>query len=200
MCEYSLFWSLWQVTEKIICHPRFRVHCLVMHLFGIFMIMCHKLFWLCTTLCRPGTDMMTCVSKQTCLAAQHRVLGCLSHGLSTHDMAWHLDLASTPWPGYLLCPLSHLLLGTRWTGIEAGAFTIVAWVGCLSATLKDRLSAGPADLTSGCIVHQSILHPVTVPADHEQGGKSSNWFLLKGYFTFFVDWPVSPFTSRGISD
>lgn len=168
-----------------------------MHLFGIFMIMCHKFFWLCTTLCRPGTDMMTCVGKQTCLAAQS-----VGMPVSGSEYTWY-DLAFGPcqYPLAWLpaVPSQPSLAGNKmdWDRSRGIHHSGMVW---LSATLKDRLSAGPATLTSGCIVHQSILHPVTVPADHEQAGKSSNWFLLKGYFTFFVEWPVSPFTSRGISD
>lgn len=140
---------------------RFRVHELVMLLFGIFMpyalcLRCHDLFWLCTAPCRPGTDIMTCMGKKNLLGCT--VLGCLSQGLSTHDMTWHLDLASILWPGYLLCPLSHILLETRWIW-DRGRGNHHSGIGWLPATLKDRLSAGSADMMSGGALH------------HEQVGK-----------------------------
>lgn len=124
MCRPSLFWSFYQVTETIICQLGFRVHCLVMHLLWY--------SWWCviSSFDFAGQALIWWPARVNKHAWLHIVLGCLSQALGTHDMTWHLGLASAPWPGYLLCPLSHLLLGTRCIGIEAGAITIVAWLGC----------------------------------------------------------------------
>lgn len=116
----------------------------------------------------------------------HRVLGCLSQGLSTHDMTLHLDLASAPWPGYLWCPLSHLLLGTRWMGIEAEAITIVASFGC-QPCWKTGCQLGLRTWRQEAPCITALPHSVTVPADHEQAGKrkSSKRISLKGIFHIF---------------
>lgn len=101
-----------------------------------------------------------------------RVLGCPSQGLSTHDMTWHLDLASAPWPGYLLCPLSHLLLGIQWVGIEA-------YRGCL----PDWETRG-LDIRLNCTKERTISGNSTCRP--WESWTFSNWFLSRGYFTFLV--------------
>lgn len=126
----------------------------------IFMMMCHTFFWLC----RPGTDMMTCAGKQTCLAAHSVGMPVSGSGYTWYDLAF----------GPCQCPLAWIpavpsqpsLAGNKmyWDRGRGNHHCGMAW---LSATLKDRLLAGPA---WGCIVHQSTPHP---------GWKVSQWFLLR---------------------
>lgn len=118
----------------------------VMLLFGIFMP--DNVSWFVPTTCHAGQPLIWWPARVNKHAWLHRELGCLSQGLSTHDMTWHLDPASAPWPGYLLRPLS-LMLGPRWIGMEAEAIAIVASFGC-QTNLKDRLSVGHHGITSSC--------------------------------------------------
>lgn len=114
----------------------------------IFMMMCHKFFWLC----RPGTDMMTCAGKQTCLAAHSVGMPVSGSGYTWYDLAF----------GPCQCPLAWIpavpsqpsLAGNKmyWDRGRGNHHCGMAW---LSAMLKDRLLAGPA---WGCIVHQSTPH------------------------------------------
>lgn len=152
--------------------------------------MCHDLFWLSTAPCRPGTDMMTCVSKQTCLAAQS-----VGMPVSGSEYTWY-DLAFGPcqWPLAWLPAVPSSLAGNKmdWARGRVSHHSEIVW---LSATLKDRQQSqlSPHTWRQEAPGITALHHPVTVPGtDHEQDGNRT-FFSCKGIL-HVSDWQVSQHT------
>lgn len=155
--------------------------------------MCHDVFWLRPATCRPSTDMMTCMSKQTCLAARTVGMPVSGSGYTWYDLAF----------GPCQCPLAWLPAVSSKSPLARNKMDWGRWRGnhhsgiiWLSATLKDKLSAGHADLTSAGTV-TALPHPITASGadDDKAWNKKKKCISLKEILYVWCVWLYSKSTN-----